>query len=519
MNRATIGTGPTTFRLMRLSLPLATLLALPLPLLGQLPFLDAPVGTLRIGLHGEFAPAFREYADGTRRDLGAPISFGQDPALLRDMSTRLGTLLGRQADPGRLGSIAADLEYQRGTGTIGLAVGVTPRITIGLDLPIVSVRTQAQLTTDATGATVGVNPAISGNPSSRDFVDQFGVALTQLGERIASGAFDTDPALKMAATALAQDGPGLQAQLAALVTDPATASPVLPLTDSPDGIALRALTDDVRDELRDRFGITGFTASLALPSTALTDGDLSALLGSPAGYNLAPTTDPPLATLGDVRVGATVRVVDVPHLRIWAQAGVRLPTATAPRVRYLRDQGTGDRQFAVDLAGTIETGRGPIGVRGTATLSRPFATDREVRLGRRDEVLLPASRTTTLRRIPGQQFSLDVQPYLRVAPSFALYGQLGYLRRGATSWEAAAASTPTSGGALGSMGTGTGATAMTAGLGLSYAHSGVNKDGIVKMPVEAGFGVVRVVSSSSGLVADRLTTRVWFRVYKRLFTR
>jgi len=504
---------------MRLSLPLATILALPLPLLGQLPFLDAPVGTLRIALHGEFAPAFREYADGTRRDLGAPVSFGQDPILLRDMTTRLGALLGRAPEPGQLGTLAADLEYQRGTGTIGLAVGVTPRLTIGVDLPVVSVRSQARLTTDATGATVGINPTIGGNPGSGAFVDQLAAALDQLAERITAGAYDSDPALKAAAATLVQDGPVLQAQLAALVTDPATLSAVLPLAGSPDGVALQTLTNDIRDDLRDRFGITGFTASLALPSSALTDADLSALLGSTVGYELAPTTDPPLVALGDVRVGATVRVVDTPSLRVWAQAGVQLPTGTAPRVRYLRDQGTGERHFAVDLAGTFETGRGAIGLRGTAALSRPFAADREVRLGRRDEFLLPATRTTTLRRVPGQRFSLDVQPYLRVAPSFALYGHLGYQRRGATTWEAVATTTPTSGGDIGSMGTGTGASVVTAGLGLSYAHAGVTKDGVVKMPVEAGFGVGRVVSSSSGLVADRLTTRIWFRVYKRLFTR
>ncbi len=504
---------------MRLSIPLATVLALPLPLLGQLPFLDAPVGTLRIGFHGEFAPAFREYADGASRDLGAPVSFGQDPILLRDMTARLGLLLGRPADPGHLGMLAAELEYQRGAGTIGLAVGVTPRITVGVDLPIVSVRTQARLATDATGSTVGINPTIGGTPNSGMYIDQFEAAIVQLDERIASGAFDADPALKAAATALSESGPVLRAQLAALITEPATASAVLPLASSADGLALQALSNHVRDDLRDRFGITGFTASLALPSTALTDADLSALLGSSAGYDLAPTTDPPLVTLGDVRVGATVRVIDTPRFRVWAQAGVRLPTGTAPRVRYLRDQGTGERQFAVDLAGTIETERGALGIRGTVALSRPFAANREVRVGTRDELLLPASRTTTLRRTPGQQLSLEAQPYVRVAPSFALYGHLGYQRRGATAWEAAATSTAISGGDIGAMGTGTGASAMTAGLGLSYAHTGVNKDGVVKMPVEAGFGLIRVVSSSSGLVADRLTTRIWFRVYKRLFTR
>ena len=37
------------------------------------------------------------------------------------------------------------------------------------------------------------------------------------------------------------------------------------------------------------------------------------------------------------------------------------------------------------------------------------------------------------------------------------------------------------------------------------------------MPVEAGLAIERTVASGSGLVPAALTTRLWFRVYKKLW--
>lgn len=513
----------------RRALGALALLLVPGVAAAQLPFMVAPVGTLRIELRGRFDPAHDEYADGQRRDLAAPLRTDlMDAAhspLVRDMATRLGALLGRSVTDGSLGTLAAELEQQRGTGVIGLAVGVTPRITVGIDLPIVSVRTQARLTTDGSTATLGLNPALAGGSGSVSYLTQLNTALAELSGRLAAGDYDADPALKSAALAVVASGPGFHDQLAAFLTDPTTASAVLPLAGSPDGSALRSRTEEFRDQFGERFGVTGFTASIALPSAPLSSNDLDALLASPLGFGLEPTTDPPLVALGDVRVGVTTTLMASvaedgrSSLHLWGQAGVRLPTGTAPRADVIRDQGTGEHGYALDVGGVVDARWGAIGVRGTAAFVRPFMAEREARIALRDEFLVPVSRLTTLQHTPGSTLRIEAEPYLRLADHFALVGQAGFQREGEARWQAAAGGAATSGGDIAAMGIGTGGSVVTAGIGLSYAHDGVNKEGERKMPVEAGLGILRVVSSSNGLVADRLSTAVWFRVYKRLFSR
>jgi hypothetical protein len=508
-------------------LAVALLAGSPVMAAAQLPFLTAPVGTLRLEFGGAFAPASRERADGTLRDLADPIrrpSWGlPDDAMVQDMATRLGALLGRPVTDGTLGALGAELEYQRGTGVIGLAVGVTRRITIGLDIPIVSIRTQARLTPDATGATLGRNPAILGDASATAYLEQLDGALAALDARLIAGAFDDDPTLRAEAVELLAGGPGFREALGALLTDPATASAVLPLASSPDGTELQATLTAYRDQFGARFGVDGFTAQVALPVSAVTNDELTGLLDAPAGYGLAPTTDPPLVGLGDVRLGATVALLarEDTHggLRVWGQAGVRFPTGTAPRPDMLRDQGTGERAFAIDLGGIVEVARGPLGVRSALRVRRAFASDREVRVGARDAVLLPASRTTLVRRTPGTLLQIEAQPYLRVADHLALVGTARWMREADASFAAALGSAPISGGTITTMGAGTGSGAVLVGLGLSYAHDGVNREGVRRMPVEAGLGLERLVASGSGLVPARLTTTLRFRVYKSLFSR
>lgn len=508
-------------------LPCIAALAGPLP--AQLPFLTAPEGTLRIEFRGAFTPATAEYADGHKRDLGAPLRSALldqgSSAMVRDLTDRLTSLLGTPVAGASLGSLGADLAFERGVGTIGLAVGVTPRITIGIDLPIVSVRTEATLTPDPTGATLGLNPARFGDQRSAAYLEQLDAALTSLDQRIAAGDYDSNPELLAAAQALAASGPGFSTAVAGLLTDPATASAVLPLAASSAGMALIDSTGAIRDQLTNRFGIGGFSASIALPTTAVDQQALTGLLGSPAGFDLADIGDPPLASLGDIRMGATVSILDRRDgnsgrgLRMWGVAGVRFPTGTAPRPRYLRDQGTGSHAYAIDLAGIVEQSLGGSGVRASIGFTREFAAAREARVGMRDEFLLPVSRLTTLDRRGGNLLAIRAEPWIRLAPNLAFTGSASYLKRAETSWSESAATGPISGGDIAAMGDGTGFSALRLGLGLSYAHPGRNREGVQRMPVEAGLGIERTVSSGSGLATARLTTKVWFRVYKRLFSR
>jgi hypothetical protein len=141
---------------------------------------------------------------------------------------------------------------------------------------------------------------------------------------------------------------------------------------------------------------------------------------------------------------------------------------------------------------------------------------REARIGPRDAFLLAASRTAVLDWNPGDVFTWSARPFYRIADRLAIVGSAVYFRRGEDRWSAAGGTIP-SGADLAAMGRGTNGTALRIGAGLSYAHDGRHVDGVQRAPVEAGLAIERTAWSGSGLVAQQHLTRMWFRVYKRLW--
>jgi hypothetical protein len=111
--------------------------------------------------------------------------------------------------------------------------------------------------------------------------------------------------------------------------------------------------------------------------------------------------------------------------------------------------------------------------------------------------------------------TVSARPFVRIADRLALVGSASWFRRGEDRWTLDDGSASES--ELAAMATGTSADAIRLGLGLSYAHDGAHVDAVRRMPVEAGLHLERTVSSGSGLVAQQLVTRMWFRVYKRLW--
>jgi hypothetical protein len=493
----------------------------------QLPYLTAPRGTLRIELGGAFAPASREFADGTRRDLGDPITSAALTAasspLVRDLEARLSPLLGGTAGPASLGAISADAMVQRGAGFIGLAAGLSDRITAYASIPIVSVRTEARIDADPSAATVGLNPALLGDQSSAQFLGQFDTALGQLGMRLDAGDYAGTPTLQSLAEQTLADGTALRGALDALLVAGGTASPILPVADSPDGTALLAQVAGLRDRFATDLGIGGFTAAPGLPAEPITSTGFGQLLAAEEGFDLAPFDQQPLVGLGDIEVGLVVALAGARSIErrswfgVWVTGGVSLPTGTPPDPRYLRDTGTGDGQLDVAFGGVIEAGRGRMGLRASAAYRLQLEGEREARIGRRDEFLLPASRAAVLRWDPGDEVLFRVEPFIRLVDRLAITGALSWESRGDDRWSTVGEIVPPGTGQVDDMGIGSARTATRWGLGLSYAHDGTGRDGTRRMPVEAGLAIERIIQSGSGLVLAPATTRLWFRVYKRLW--
>lgn len=508
--------------------PLAVILLAAAPLRGQLPYLTAPRGTLRIELGGSFGPASEEFADGTRRGFGDPVAAAALTAasspLVADLEDRLTAILAAPSSGrGSLGGLAADLMLQHNVGTIGLAVGVTDRLTAFASLPIVSTRTEAKLTPDVTGATLGLNPALLGDQASAAFLDQFQASLDAVAQRITNGDYDQSPELLALANTTVQDGAVLHDGLAALLVNPSSASPVLPIADSPDGAALLAAVATYQDRFGNQLGVPVPAGGLALPASAITESDFGALLTASDAFDLATFDEQPLVGLGDVELGVTWQLASRRSVEerswfgAWLTGSAVLPTGTPPRADRLRDAGTGDGQLDLRFRGTVEFGRGRIGLRASGDWRSQLEGSREVRIGNRDQFLLPVTRLATLRWNPGDVLTVTAQPYWRLVDRLAIAGSVQWFHRGEDRWSLPAGAAAPFGGSVTTMGNGTAASAVRVGLGLSYAHDGTRRTGETFMPVEAGLAVERTVASGSGLVAAELTTRLWFRVYKRLW--
>lgn len=490
--------------------------------------MTAPSGTLRIEFGGGFFPTDEEFADGDRRALGAPLNSAalgaSGVALVSDIDARMAQILGRPATPGSLGGVTAIFEHQRNVGTIGLAWGISRRLTLSTRVPIVSTRTQARLTQDGSNATLGLNPADpalgDGGGSSQNalFLGEFGAALDDLATRTANGEFASDPARQALALQTLAEAPGFRDVLASLLGS----SPLLPAVGSVDGDALLAATATLQTRFSEQFGFPGFTAAPALPNAALTPGGFDALLSAPTGFGLLPFGEDPRVQIGDVDVEVTAELLrngrpgEERWLAIWGRGGVTLPTGSTPRPDALLDQGSGDGQLDLLAGVVVEAGRGRFGVRVAADYRRQFAGDLDARVGARDALLRRASSEASLRRDPGDVVQFGVQPFFRLAPHLALVGAARWWSRGSDGWSWATGQAALPGLDPAVMNAGTKANATLLGIGVSYVHDGPLRDGRVGMPVEASFGIERLVHSGRGLVAAPLTTRLTFRIYASL---
>lgn len=518
----------------RLLTPLLLLAAVP-RLAAQLPAITVPRGAIRIELGGSFSPSDHEYADGKLRPVAGPLTdvvldAGTTP-LVGDLERRLSIILGRPAARGNLGHLSVLAADDHNVGVLGLAIGLTRRITLFGNLPIHYLRTRSTSTYDPTGASFGVNPADPdlgtslGATQTQGFFGQFDAALADLAKKVADGDFSGAPDREALAKQTLRDAPAFRDTLATLFITPGLASAILPLRNSADGTALLGRVTSFEQMMSSEFGITGFNGTPALPTTALTEDQFQALLTAPSGYALLPFDQAPRTTLGDMETGASYQIVahgDEGAGRwfgAWATGTIRWRTGTLARPQVLLDQAAGDRQVDLEFGGTVDAGQGRLGIRAQGAYTVQTGWQRNARLGTRDQLLLPASRLAAVVWNPGEALTLSVQPTIRLAPHLAIAAGLTYWSKGADRWTYLTGQQPLEGVDLEAMSTGTAANATRWSVGLSYADNSPGRSGNSGLPVEAGFSIERMLSSGKGVVPQSFTTRVYFRVYRPLFRR
>jgi hypothetical protein len=516
---------------------LALLLLNPSPLAAQLAPVGVPKGTLRIDIRGAFESADRRLFDGNTEDyladFGSP-SFGSNRIpLLRSADSLVGVVLGQAGYRLNLGNQRARGQLTVGSGTIGAALGLTSRITLFANVPLVTTRVQARLRLDSTTADGGLNPAhpALGNPTEQGLADAFftafNTALATLETRIANGTYAGNPTLDSIARAFAQKGGDMRDALFTLTRDPLIASPFVPSGASSTGQQIAARIAGLQDTLANTLGVTGFTGSPVLAANRLTDAEFATALTNPAAPIAAfPFAESKIARIGDMDVGAVFTVLDrfdrpgkTGGFRLAVTGLLRLPTGFRDNPANLIDVGTGNGRYEAGVTGTADLGSGPVGTRLSGGYLVRFPTLRVRRVTTPAAPYVEAARLTNVRMNAGDVLTLGARPFLRLARNIAIHGQADYIRVGAdaVSYNSAADAIP---GVPASVMAEGSRTALAVGGGVSYVGRAAHECEPGRKcgwPVEAGWSYTTVVRGTGGRVEKFRTTRLEVRWYQRIW--
>jgi hypothetical protein len=510
-------------------LTLALLLVAVAPATAQLPALGVPRGKLRVELTGRFQDWSQRFRDGTREDAAADFIRSNADATWLPTLSETEAVLARIAGgpvPGlSLGRSDATLLASAGAGGIGLAFGITSRITVFGNLPFVRMRVQQTLGLDSTTANLGLNPAHpafgtdAGRAQAVQLLNELSAVLATLGLRLQSGDYDTDPALKALAEATLARGTAMRMDLDALFGE-LSGSPFLPVVGTPAAATLAGAIDELRATLETNLQVPGFTAAAPLPVQRVSGAEFLGVVTAAGGpFAFRPLPSPIIMATGDAELGASFtwlerRSATGRVLRSVFQGTVRLPTGYLARSDELLALSSGDRQLDLqgDLVTDIEAGGFGARLTGRYVYQRPGRIDTRVRAP--DQPIAPSGRLTQLVRDPGEIIEGMVEPYVRIAPSLALVGGARLWSKGEDRWTYAPGSAGLPGVDPQLLGRGSRERAVALSAGVSFVHSGVRRDGTRGQPMEAGLRYEWVAASSAGRVAATRGISILLRFYR-----
>jgi hypothetical protein len=513
----------------RRALVAGVLFLLPAAAAAQFAPVGVPRGLIRLDVDGALETVDRRYLDGNLEDFAADLAspaLGSDriPAL-GDADARLTRITGDAGAALDLGRLSATAQGSRSIGVIGLAVGLTSRLTVFARLPLVRARVTPALTLDSTSSNAGVNPAdpafgsAAGAAQTASFFQDFGTALSDLQTRLQAGAYDGDPSLKTLAQSTLASGTSLRDDLFGLLADPATASGFAPTTSSPLGGAVRARIQTLQATLAGSLGVAGFASAPALPDVRASQDQLTGYLTSPSGPIAGRLDNTPLSQRGDAEVGGVWTLVDRWNddghgtaVRVAVTGVVRLGTGFTPRANYFLDLGTGTGHGALGGAITTDIGVGRFAARLAAGYLRQLAANQVVRLTLPDQPYAPFDRVVTVRVEPGDVLTLGAHPAIRLLPSFGIQAGIDYRRESAeqVSYASTDDSIPGISASLLAVDSRIGVTTFSAGVTYS-------RPGGTGLPLDASWTFEQVIASSGGRALKTQALRAGVRLYHRLF--
>jgi len=511
-------------------LALALLLAAGTPAAAQLPPLGVPRGKLRVELSGRFQDWSQRFRDGNKEDAAADFIRGNADAAwlpaLTETEAALARIVGAPVPGLSLGRSDATLLASAGAAGVGLAFGLTSRISVFGYLPFVRMRVQQTLGLDSANATLGLNPAHpafgtdAGRAQAVLLLNELSAVLAALSNRLQSGDYDTDPALKALAEATLARGAAMRTDLDALFGESSTGSPFLPVAGTPAATTLAGAIDELRTTLETNLQVPGFTAAPPLPVQRVSGAEFLGVVTAAGGpFGFRPLPSPVIMATGDAELGASFTWLDRRSptgrvLRSVLQGTVRLPTGYLARSDELLALSSGDRQLDLqgDLVTDLEAGRVGARLTGRYVYQRPGRIDRRVRDP--DQPIAVAGLLTQLVRDPGEIIEGMVEPYVRIAPSLALVGGARLWSKAEDRWSYAPGSAGIPGVDPQLLGRGSRERAVALSAGVSFVHSGLRRDGTRGLPMDAGLRYEWVAAASAGRVAATRGVSILLRFYR-----
>lgn len=493
-----------------------------------------PKGALRI----DFSPHYTNYH--LRFSLGTPgVVDGTAEPLGTDLTVPLAgsnifpTLAAAEA---AIQPYSGDPTYQIDIGSFqtirdadvrqfpfGFSLGLLDRLTVSLNVPIVTTRSQVTFTNDTTNANVGWNLANKNYGDATTAAEaaalfsQLTTAISDVQAAIAAGNFGcpTSAGCDLARASVTRAQTLLGDLLAITGMAPgAEPVPVAPLATSAAGTALLAEIAVVTSQMG-ALGATPITATLPLPTGRLSaDAINNTLLGGP-DYVAAPIAFNRRTTFGDIEVGARLGVLMKPTARAVLTATVRLPTGRPARADNFVDIGTGDGQMDLEMGieGAFEPGSS-VGISFAASYTLQLAHSLDRRVATTDAPLVPLSYQALVDRDLGDVIRFSAYPTLRLSNALRVFGSAYYYHKGRDSFRYSG-SAPAGAPPAALLETKTEMQALSLGAGIAY-RSDMTSTGRT-LPVEAGFNYRWAFSGSGGLTPKANSVQLYVRLFYRLF--
>jgi hypothetical protein len=487
------------------------------PVSAQLAPVGIPAGTVRVELDGSLETFDRRFRNGLREsfaaDFSSPALGSAQIPLLVDADQRVARIIGNPGYRLNLGALTTEAMADVGTGSLGLGLGLTNGITIFGRIPLVRTRVQNSMRLNSTDADAGFNPGVAGQVP---FFQNFDAAIATLSGKLAAGDYNADPATRALAEATLTEATTLRADLFGLLGDPVIASAIVPTTSSAAGGAVLARVTSLQTTMASNLQVPGFTLAPGLAEAPLGDDQLRQILTAGLGLRI---DEARVTFRGDAEVGAAITLIDSwdrgtrrGGFRAAISGLVRLPTGLLERSDRPLDIGTGEGQTDIQVDLTTDVGAGAFGARLAGSYVRQLSADFQTRVAPPGLIVGP-DRLSFVRRDPGDIIAINVQPFFRLARTFALQAGVQHWSRKVdqVSYRSPADALP--GVDPGVLATETAANATVFSAGFTYSNPGRLRAGGTGLPVDASWMYERVIRSGSGIVPNAHRVRARFRMY------